>query len=105
MNYKLKSGTEVTITENTVEINRTDSKSAAKALFAGRTMGRMVLKKSSITGLIFNSDYLFICASGLPTPTDFKISSVGDFKQFPNCIVGKNDELSEVYDALSALLK
>lgn len=101
MEYKFKSGTEVIVTDQTVEILRLDSKSAAKALFSGRTMGKMILKRSSITGVIFNADYLIVCASGLPSPSDFKISNVADIKQFPNCIVAKPEELSLLYDELS----
>lgn len=101
MEYKFKSGTEVIVTDHTVEILRLDSKSAAKTLFSGRTMGKMILKRSSITGVIFNADYLVICASGLPTPSDFKISSVADVKQFPNCIVAKSEELASLYDELA----
>lgn len=63
-------------------------------------MGKMVIKKSAITGVIYDADYLIICASGLPTPNDFKISSIADIKQYPNCIVAKNTELKDLYDAL-----
>lgn len=104
MTYSFKSGTEVIVNDNSVEIIRMDSKSAAKALFAGRTMGKMVIKKSAITGLIYFSDYLFVCASGLPSPTDFKISSVADIKQFPNCIVAKPEELEQLYNDLASLI-
>lgn len=103
MKFSFKSGTEVTINDTSVEILRMDSKSAAKALFAGRTMGKMVIKKSAISGVIYFSDYLVICASGLPTPTDFKIANVADIKQFPNCIVAKPEELEELYAALTSM--
>lgn len=95
--FKLKSGTIVTINDSAIEILRTDGKSALKGLFAGRTMGEMTIKLSAVTGLIQNADYLIICASGLPTPNDFKIGSIGDIKQYPNCLVGKEDELKEIY--------
>ena len=100
----LSSGTVVSIKNSVVEIIREDGKSAAKALFAGRTMGKMTIKSSSITGIIFNADYLVICASGLPCPSDFKISNVADLKQFPNCIVAKTEELSSLYDVLTTLI-
>ncbi len=100
----LSSGTTVSIKNSVVEILREDGKSAAKALFAGRTMGKMVIKSSSITGVIFNADYLVICASGLPCPSDFKLSNVADLKQFPNCIVAKTEELSALYDEFQILL-
>lgn len=101
----LSSGTVVSIKDSVVEILREDGKSATKALFAGRTMGKMVIKSSSITGIIFNADYLVICASGLPCPSDFKISNVADLKQFPNCIVAKTEELSPLYNELLAILR
>lgn len=101
---KLSSGTVVSIKNSVVEILREDGKSAAKALFAGRTMGKMIIKSSSITGIIFNADYLVICASGLPCPSDFKISNVTDLKQFPNCVVAKPEELSALYDELQIVL-
>ena len=105
MVYKFKSGTEVKISERVIQILRTDGKSAAKTLFAGRTAGEMSIKISSISGVIFYADYLVICASGLPTPTDFKISSIGDIKQYPNCIVAKNAELQPLYNELRLLLE
>ena len=103
MQFNFKSGTVVNVKDSIVEILREDGKSAAKSLFAGRTMGKMVIKKSSITGVIFFADYLLICASGLPTPYDFKLSSIADIKQYPNCIVAKENELKELYDALVAI--
>ena len=98
--FNLKSGTTVIIAENTIHILREDAKSAAKALLSGRTMGKMVIKKTSITGIIFFSDYMIICASGLPTPSDFKVTSITDIKQYPNCIVAKESELIELYNEL-----
>lgn len=105
MEFLLKSGVKVIIEDNSIQILREDAKSAAKALFAGRTMGKMVIKKSAISGLIFFADYLFVCASGLPCPSDFKVASVADFKQFPNCIVGKSEELEPLYCALHDLIE
>lgn len=102
--YNLKSGTNVSISDKLLIIERTSGKSAVKSLFAGRTMGNMVVKISSITGLILNADYLIICASGLPAPSDFKISSVAEIKQYPNCIVAKQEELTEIYDYLQDML-
>ena len=102
--FKLKSGTVVEINNSTIEIRRTDGKSAIKGLFAGRTMGEMTIKLSAVTGLIQYADYLLICASGLPSPNDFKITSIGDVKQYPNCIVGKEYELKEIYDYLQELI-
>lgn len=102
--FDLKSGTSISITDTKVIIDRSGGKSAIKGLLAGRTMGLMTIKLSSITGLIFYSDYLVICASGLPSPNDFKITSVGEIKQYPNCIVGKQEELQEVYNYLVELI-
>lgn len=102
--FTLSSGTNVVIKDSVIEILRQDGKSAAKALFAGRTMGKMSMKTSSISGVIFNADYLVICASGLPCPNDFKISNVADIKQLPNCIVAKTEELSEIYDVLTDII-
>lgn len=102
--FDLKSGTSIMITESKVLIDRSGSKSALKSLFAGRTMGLMTIKLSAITGLIFFADYLVICASGLPAPNDFKITSISEIKQYPNCIVGKEEELKEVYDYLNELI-
>lgn len=103
--FDLKSGTSVMMDENRIVIERTGGKSAVKGLFAGRTMGQMTIKTSALTGLIFFADYLVICASGLPAPNDFKLSSVAEIKQYPNCIVGKEQELSEIYQYLSGFIK
>lgn len=102
--FKLKSGTDVVVQNNKITILRNDAKSALKGLFAGRAMGQMVIKLSSVSGMIQNADYLLICASGLPTPNDFKISNIGEIKQYPNCIVGKENELKEVYDYINNLI-
>ncbi len=102
--FNLKSGTIVNIDDTKINILRTDGKSALKGLFAGRTMGEMTIKLSAVTGVIQYADYLLICASGLPTPNDFKISSIPDIKQYPNCIVGKENELKEIYDYINTLL-
>ena len=102
--FNLKSGTNVIVENNKITILRNDAKSAMKGLFAGRTMGQMVIKLSSISGMIQNADYILICASGLPTPNEFKISNVADIKQYPNCIVGKENELKEVYDYINSLI-
>ena len=102
--FNLKSGTVVEITDTKINILRTDGKSALKGLFAGRTMGQMTIKLSSISGVIQYADYLLICASGLPTPKDFKVSNTADIKQYPNCIVGKENELQEIYTYLNDLI-
>ena len=102
--FNLKSGTNVIVENNKITILRNDAKSAMKGLLAGRTMGQMVIKLSSISGMIQYADYLLICASGLPTPNEFKISNVADIKQYPNCIVGKENELKEVYDYINSLI-
>lgn len=98
--FELTSGTTVHIGASTVVVERTSGKAAAKALFAGRTMGSMTIKRSAITGVIFNADYLLICASGLPAPSDFKIGSIADVKQYPNCVVAKEAELQPLYEFL-----
>ena len=102
--FNLKSGTNIIVDDTKISILRNDSKSAMKGHFAGRTMGQMVIKLSSISGMIQYADYLLICASGLPTPNEFKISNVADIKQYPNCIVGKENELKEVYDFINNLI-
>ena len=102
--YVLKSGTIVEISDTKIRIIRNDVKSAAKGLLSGRAMGEVSLKLSSVTGLIQNTDILLICASGLPSPNDFKISNFSEIKQYPNCIVGKNEELLEIYLYLSEML-
>jgi hypothetical protein len=48
--------------------------------------------------------HLFICASGLPSPNDFKLSSIAEIKQYPNCIVGKEQELVELYQYLNGFI-
>lgn len=102
--FEFGSGTSVIIGERKIEIDRSGGKSAMKTLFAGRAAGFMTIKLSSVTGLIYNADYMVICASGLPTPNDFKISSIADVKQYPNCIVAKAEELKELYDYLNSLI-
>jgi len=103
--FELKSGTKVMVDEHQIIIERTGGKSAVKGLLAGRTMGKMSIKTSALTGLIYFADYLVICASGLPTPNDFKLSSVAEVKQYPNCIVGKVEELEELYQYLNGFIK
>ena len=102
--FNLKSGTNVIVENTKITILRNDGKSAMKGLFAGRTMGQMVIKLSSVSGMIQNADYLLICASGLPTPNEFKLSNIADIKQYPNCRVGKENELKEVYDYINNLI-
>ncbi|MEK4011286.1 hypothetical protein [Peribacillus sp. FSL M8-0224] len=103
--FDLKSGTKVVIDESRIVIERTGGKSAMKGLFAGRAMGQMTIKTSAVTGLIHFVDFLMICASGLPTPNDFKLSSVAEIKQYPNCIVAKESELEELYQFLNGFIK
>jgi hypothetical protein len=103
--FDLKSGTIVMVDENQIVIERSGGKSAMKGLFAGRAMGQMTIKMSAVTGLIFFADYMVICASGLPTPNDFKLTSVAEIKQYPNCIVGKEKELEELYQYLNGFIK
>jgi hypothetical protein len=101
--FSLKSGTSVKIENNRVHILKDDGKSASNGMFAGRAAVQIVIKLSAITAMIQNVNYLLICASGLPKPTDFKITNLADIKQFPNCIVGEEAELKEVYDAINSL--
>lgn len=70
-------------------------------------MGQMSIKIkfSELTGLIFFADYLVICAPGLPTPNVFKLTSVAEIKKFTNCIVGKEQELAEIYQYLNGFKK
>ncbi|MGG4330420.1 hypothetical protein ABEW33_27430 [Priestia megaterium] len=103
--FDLKSGTKVMVDENRIVIERTGGKSAMKGLFVGRAMGKMTIKTSAVTGVIHFSDYLMICALGLPTPNDFKLTSVDAIKQYPNCIVAKEKELEELYEFLTGFIK
>ncbi|WP_040209148.1 hypothetical protein [Neobacillus jeddahensis] len=64
--FDFKSGTKVLVDETRIIIEKSGGKSAMKGLFAGRAMGHMTIKMSALTGVI--------CASGLPTPNDFKIN-------------------------------
>lgn len=100
--FEFSSGTTVRTSETSVAVERMGGKAAAKALFAGRTMGKMTIKRSAITGVIFNADYLLICASGLPSPSDFKIGNIAEVKQYPNCVVAKESELQPLYEALTS---
>jgi hypothetical protein len=103
--FDLKSGTIVMVDENQIVIERSGGKSAMKGLFAGRAMGQMTIKMSAVTGLIFFADFMVICASGLPTPNDFKLTSIAEIKQYPNCIVAKEKELEELYQYLNGFVK
>ncbi|NYE07580.1 hypothetical protein F4694_004391 [Bacillus niacini] len=67
-------------------------------------MRQMTIKMSALTGLIFFADYMVICASGLPSPNDFKISSIAEIKQYPNCIVVKEQKLEELYQYLTGFI-
>lgn len=98
--FEFKSGTVVEISEDVVVILRESAKSALKTLALGRASGKMFIKTSSISSVIFNTDFLLITGSGLPCPNEFKISKIGDVKEYPNCIVAKQDELQELYDYL-----
>ncbi len=102
--FSFKSGTEVRINERDMEIIREGGKSAAKALFMGRTSGRMTIALDKISGIVYDADYLMVCASGLPMPADFKIGNTSDIKQYPNCIVAKSGELEELYNYLRECL-
>ncbi|MBC3901566.1 hypothetical protein GH811_18360 [Acetobacterium malicum] len=102
--FKFSSGTCVFVGEKTLEINRSDGKSAAKSLFAGRASGLLTIKLNSITGVQAYADYLIIYGSGLPAPSDFKVSSIAEIKQYPNCIVAKGAELKNLYDHLIEIL-
>jgi hypothetical protein len=102
--FELKSGTTVMVDESKIVIERTSGKSAMKGLFGGRAMGQMTIRTSSVTGLIHFADFLVICASGLPTPNDFKLTSIADIKQYPNCIVAKEKELEELYQFLNGFI-
>ncbi|KKX99938.1 hypothetical protein VN21_16950 [Paraclostridium benzoelyticum] len=102
--FNLKSGTSVIVENTKITILRNDGKSAMKGLFVGRAMGQMVIRLSSVSGMIQYADYMLICSSGLPTPNEFKISNIADIKQYPNCIVGKENELKEVYDYINNLI-
>jgi hypothetical protein len=103
--FNLSSGTTVMVDEFQIVMERSGGKSAMKGLFAGRAMGHMTIKMSAVTGLIYFADYLVVCASGLPTPNDFKLTSVGEIKQYPNCIVAKEKELEELYQYLCGFIK
>ena len=105
MTYELSSGTDVIITKSRIEIIRSSGKSAMKSLFAGRTSGETVIRTSAITGAVFYADYLMIFASGFPSPSDFKIFNAADIKQYPNCIVGKNEELDAIYEEILNIIK
>lgn len=102
--FDFSSGTSVTITDTLVLIERSDARSATKALFAGRTAGQMIIKRNAITGVIAFADYLLICALGLPTPSDFKLTNVAEIKKYPNCIVAKGSELTELYRDLEEII-
>jgi hypothetical protein len=103
--FDFKSGTKVMVDETQIIIERSGGKSAMKGLFAGRAMGQMTIKMSALTGLIYYADYLVICASGLPSPNDFKLTSIPEIKQYPNCIVAKEQELEELYQYLMGFIK
>lgn len=105
MEYNLKSGTDVIIGEKGIEIIRTSGKSALKALTMGRTMGNTFIKASAISGAVAFADYLMIFASGFSSPKDFKTSSISDIKEFPNCIVGKESELTPIYEEIKRLIE
>lgn len=103
--FSLKSGTDVIIDDKGIEIIRTNGKSAFKALALGRTMGNTYMKISSVSGAVVFADYLMIFASGFSSPNDFKISNIGDVKEFPNCIVGKKNELIPIYEEIIKRIK
>lgn len=105
MEFNLKSGTDVIIGEKGIEIIRTSGKSAFKALAMGRTMGKTFIKLSSISGVVAFADYLMIFAHGFSSPRDFKASSIPDVKEFPNCIVGKEEELAVIYNEIKKIIE
>lgn len=104
MEFNLKSGTDVKITDDKIYIVRNSAKSGLKGLFAGRAMGEMVIKLSNVSGMIQNADFLIFCGSGLPSPKDFKLSNIDDVKQLPNCVTGPEKDLVDIFRYVDSLI-
>lgn len=103
MKFENKNQT-VTVDNKFILIERSSATSAMKSLLGGRTMGKTIIKVSSITGIHFNADMLTIMASGFNGVTDGKLSNINDIKQMPNTIVGKSEELEPIYNAILGII-
>lgn len=104
--FQLSSGTLVAVEEKVIVITRAaNGKGAMKAIFTGRQIGSTVIRLQSVSGLILEADHLIICASGLPSPSDFKLSNIADIKKMPNCIIGKAEELGPLNNYLEEVLR
>lgn len=103
--FQMSSGTLIVVEEKVIVITRAATgKGSVKALLTGRHLGTAVIKISSVSGLILEGDHLIICGSGLPSPSDFKMTNIADIKKMPNCIIGKSEELSELNSYLTEVL-
>lgn len=102
--FQLKSGTKVDVTQDKVIIERKSNKSSFKGLYANEAIGKMAIKLSAISNIIFDVDYLMLCGLGLPIPEDFRTYNMADIKQYPNCIVGSEGELSQIYELLTDII-
>ncbi|WP_041274632.1 hypothetical protein [Desulforamulus reducens] len=100
MGYFENKNQTVTIDNKFILIERSSATSAVKSLFAGRTMGKTIIRVASISGLYFSADMLTIMASGFNGVIDGKLSHVDDIKRMPNTVVGKPEELEQIYNAI-----
>lgn len=102
--FRLNSGTIVTIDDTKVVILRSEDKGVSKKFVAGRAKGELVIRLSSISSLIIYGDYLLICGLGLPTPKEFSSSNLVQIKQYPNCIVGNEEEIRGIFEYIKNLI-
>ena len=102
--FRLNSGTSVAIDDTKVIILRNEDKGISKKFVAGRAKGEVVIRLSTISSLIIYGDYLLVCGLGLPTPKEFSSSNLVQIKQYPNCIVGSEEEIRGIFEYLKKLL-
>lgn len=94
MQLQLSTGTCLTFHETFLTIEKKDASQSTKTL----------IRLSSITGMVVDTDYVFLCVEGFPRPYDFKHANVVAIKQNPSCIVGNAYELNEVYTQIQSRL-
>lgn len=99
--FELGSGTTLTITEKFVEISRDED---SNSNLSGRAKGDVLIKLSSITGLIQYKNYMLICAEGFPFPKEFASHNIIGVKQLPNCLVGDIEILDSLYSELKQFI-
>ncbi|WP_010304583.1 hypothetical protein [Kurthia senegalensis] len=97
MHIQLSNGTLVTCNDAFLTIEKKQEHPSSQSALT-------LISLSSITGMIVDTDYVFLCVEGFPRPYDFKHANVVAIKQNPSCIVGNAYEIMELYNQIKARL-